>query len=106
GILREWRKMIAARVATQAGLGECAVGAAGIAAMVGFGGVAALIVLYGALVEWLAARPRPSRAWIAAGIVYAGALPVACILMRADPHYGLVALLVLFAITWATAIFP
>ncbi|HEY4919077.1 MAG TPA: phosphatidate cytidylyltransferase [Xanthobacteraceae bacterium] len=103
-ILWEWRKIIADRAAAHIGLGECAIGAAGVAAMVGFGGVAALIVLYGAVVEWLAARTRRGRFWVAAGIVYAGALPIACILLRADPRYGLVAMLLLFAITWATDI--
>ncbi|HUI95144.1 MAG TPA: CDP-archaeol synthase [Xanthobacteraceae bacterium] len=104
GVLCEWRTIIADRAAVHVGLGECAVGAAGIAAMVGFGGVAALIVLYGAVVEWLAARARPVRFWVAAGIVYAGALPVACILLRSDPRHGLAAMLFLFAITWATDI--
>jgi phosphatidate cytidylyltransferase len=106
GILREWRKIIGDPAATHVGLGECALLAAGIAAMVGFGGVAALIALYGAVVEWLAARSasRSARSWIAAGIVYAVALPVACILLRADAQYGFAAILFLFAVTWATDI--
>jgi phosphatidate cytidylyltransferase len=108
GILCEWRKVIGDPAATHVGLGECVIIAAGIAAMVGFGGVAALIALYGAVVEWLASRSassaRSARSWVAAGIVYAVALPVACILLRADPHYGFVAILFLFAVTWTTDI--
>lgn len=104
GILCEWRKIIGDSTATHVGLGECAIIAAGIAAMVGFGGVAALIALYGAAVEWLASPAGSARSWVAAGIIYAVALPVACILLRADPHYGGVAILFLFAVTWATDI--
>lgn len=102
-ILWEWRRIVAGRAAS-GGLGECAVAAASIAAMVGFGGVAALILLYGAVVECLAARAGQPRLWVAGGIVYAGALPVACILLRADARYGFVAIVLLFAITWATDI--
>jgi phosphatidate cytidylyltransferase len=101
GILWEWRRMVADRGAA-GGLGECALVAAAIAAMVGFGGVAALILLYGAVVECLAARAGQRRLWIAGGIVYAGALPVASILLRADARYGFVAIVFLFAVTWAT----
>jgi phosphatidate cytidylyltransferase len=103
GILWEWRTVVADRGASP-GLAECAIVAASIAAMVGFGGIAALILLYGAVVEGLAARARRPRLWAAAGIVYAGALPVACILLRADARYGFVAIVFLFAVTWATDI--
>jgi phosphatidate cytidylyltransferase len=102
-ILWEWRGIVADRAAS-GGLGECAVLAACIAAMVGFGGAAVLILLYGAVVECLAARTGRPRLWLAAGIVYAGALPVACILLRADARYGFVAIVFLFAVTWATDI--
>jgi len=104
GILHEWRRIVGDPAATHVGLGECALLAAGIAAMVGFGGVAALIALYGAAVEWLASPPGSARSWVASGIVYAVALPIACILLRADPHYGFLAILFLFAVTWATDI--
>jgi phosphatidate cytidylyltransferase len=104
GILHEWRKIIGDPTATHIGLGECTIVAAGIAAMVGFGGVAALIALFGAAVEWLASPTGSARSWVAGGIVYAVALPVACILLRADPRNGFVAILFLFAVTWATDI--
>jgi phosphatidate cytidylyltransferase len=102
GILWEWRKVAAERAAV--GFGECAVVAAALAALVGFGGTAALIVVYGAAVEWIATRGRPLRHWIAAGVVYAGALPVACILLRGNGPYGFVAIVFLFAVVWATDI--
>jgi phosphatidate cytidylyltransferase len=102
GILWEWRRVVAGRGGS-GGLGECVVAFAGIAAMVGFGGAAVLILLFGAVVECLAARTGP-RLWIAGGILYAGALPVACILLRADPRFGFAAIAFLFAVTWATDI--
>jgi phosphatidate cytidylyltransferase len=101
GILWEWRRVVADGGGA-AGLGECAVAAAGIAAMVGFGWAAVAILLYGAVVECLAARTGQARLWLAGGIIYAGALPLACILLRADPRYGFVAIVLLFAVTWGT----
>jgi len=103
GIVWEWRRVVADRGGS-VGLGECVVVAAAIAAMVGFGGAAVVILLYGAAVEWLAARTGQRPLWVAGGIVYAGALPVACILLRADARYGFVAIIFLFAVTWATDI--
>jgi len=102
-IVWEWRHVVADQ-ATSGGLGECTVAAACIAAMVGFGGMAVLILLYGATIGYLAARTGQRRLWLAGGILYAGALPVACILLRADARYGFVALVFLFAVTWATDI--
>jgi phosphatidate cytidylyltransferase len=43
--------------------------------------------------------------WGAGGVVYAGIALVAPVLLRADPQLGLVALLFLFAVVWATDIF-
>lgn len=44
------------------------------------------------------------RLWITCGIGYAGALLLAPMLLRADDTYGLVAIILLFAIVWATDI--
>ena len=103
GILWEWRTVVADRGAS-GGLGECALVAAGIAALVGFSTVAVLILLYGAGVEGLMARTGRPKLWVAGGIIYAGALLVACVLLRADPRYGFVAIVFLFAVTWGTDI--
>ena len=72
-----------------------------------FWSVAGMAVLW----EWImlvkgshsAARVR--RFWITAGIGYAGCMVLAPILLRADTVYGLSAMLLLFAIVWATDIF-
>jgi phosphatidate cytidylyltransferase len=44
------------------------------------------------------------RLWITCGIAYAGALLLAPMLLRADDSYGLVAIVLLFAIVWTTDI--
>ena len=76
-----------------------------------FWGIAALIVLS----EWfllvtgkdaLATFPWKSRQllWIVAGILYAGAILVATLQLRADATFGFAALLFLFAVVWTTDI--
>jgi phosphatidate cytidylyltransferase len=102
GILCEWRHVVADPAGSLVGLGECAVITAGLAAMVGFGGSAVLILFYGAIIEGAVAATRRLRFWVAAGVVYAGALVIACVLLRADTQYGFAAILFLFAVAWAT----
>ena len=43
--------------------------------------------------------------WAAAGVPYAGLLGVAPIVLRSDAQYGFLAIIILFAIVWATDIF-
>jgi phosphatidate cytidylyltransferase len=42
------------------------------------------------------------RAWMAVGVLYAAVLGVAPFVLRSDHEYGLVAILFLFAVVWAT----
>jgi phosphatidate cytidylyltransferase len=67
---------------------------------VAFWGAAAIIVAW----EWskLVARARNRAGWLAAGGLYALVTLVAPLLLRADPVYGLEAVLFLFAIVWLT----
>ena len=44
-------------------------------------------------------------AWIFSGVVYAAAMFVAPVLLRDDAAYGLLAIVLLFAIVWSTDIF-
>lgn len=77
-------------------------------AFVAFWTIAASIVLW----EWtgLTKGPRAPRTlgafagWMVAGLVYAGVLLLAPILLRGDPALGFPALLFLFAIVWVTDI--
>ena len=71
-----------------------------------FSTVAASIVLW----EWArlvgnsASGGLPLAGWLVLGVLYAGVLLVAPILLRHDPALGFVAILVVFAIVWATDI--
>jgi phosphatidate cytidylyltransferase len=48
--------------------------------------------------------PAERRAWVAAGLPYAGAIGIAPIVIRSDSDHGFVAMVFLFAIVWATDI--
>lgn len=64
----------------------------------------------GVLWEWTqlvaAGRPTPSekRLWLVGGALYAAVLAAAPILLRRDPEYGFVAIVLLFAVVWTTDI--
>ena len=62
-----------------------------------------LMIILGALAAGVFAR-ADRRSWVAAGVLYAGALLVAPIVLRRDAEWGLVAILFLFALVWATDI--
>jgi phosphatidate cytidylyltransferase len=63
-----------------------------------FWAAAALAVLW----EWTSLVKGPL--WIVAGILYAGLMFAAPVLLRADAKLGLIAILLLFAIVWGTDI--
>lgn len=44
------------------------------------------------------------RLWVAAGVLYGGAFVVALTALRADPQWGLLAILLLFALVWTSDI--
>ena len=62
--------------------------------MVGLGGLAAAIF-----------APDERRAWVTAGIGYAGALLLAPVFLRADDMFGFAVIVLLFAIVWTTDVF-
>jgi phosphatidate cytidylyltransferase len=49
--------------------------------------------------------PRLHRAWLTAGVCYAGALLLSAVLLRGSDWLGFIALVLLFAIVWTTDIF-
>ena len=63
-----------------------------------FWAAAAFAVLW----EWTALVKGPI--WIAAGILYAGSMLAAPVILRGDAELGLLAILLLFAIVWTTDI--
>ena len=66
--------------------------------------LAAVTVLTMGMLAAAALAPRKQRAWVVAGIPYAGLLGISPIVLRSDEQYGFVAIILLFAIVWATDI--
>ncbi|MBX6425854.1 MAG: phosphatidate cytidylyltransferase [Variibacter sp.] len=101
GVLWEWGRLLSARAAwSLVAVGAAALAAACLAVLSARPRDAALVL--GAA---LAGAGLVARGWWGpAGILYAGSLVVAPILLRSDPGFGLVALLLLFAVVWATDI--
>ena len=62
-----------------------------------------LIVALGALGAGVFARGE-RRTWTAGGLLYAGVILVAPVMLRRDPQLGMVAIFFLFAVVWATDI--
>ena len=62
-----------------------------------------LIVILGALAVGVFAR-KERRAWEAGGLLYAGAVLTAPIVLRRDPQLGFAAILFVFAVVWASDI--
>jgi len=65
---------------------------------------AALVMLLAGTFATLIFVPGPTRIWNAAGILYAGALVLAVVLLRMSIFNGVEAILWLFAIVWGTDI--
>jgi len=100
GTLYEWNLLISAqRRVLIAGMLVLAP-ALGLAAA-GYLRLALIVIVAGSLgTAMLGATGR--RIWIAVGVLYAAVLGVAPIMLRTDHEYGLVAILFLFAVVWAT----
>jgi phosphatidate cytidylyltransferase len=64
----------------------------------------AVTVLAMGMIGVTALAPKNQRAWVAAGIPYAGLISMAPVLLRSDVGYGLAAILFLFGVVWATDI--
>jgi phosphatidate cytidylyltransferase len=66
-----------------------------------FWAAAALVVLW----EWITLVGGVRRyGWVGGGIVYAALLLFAPLVLRRDPNFGIIAILMLFAIVWTTDI--
>lgn len=104
GVLWEWDSLVCTRDRTS-------VFAMGVLTIVGgavlweLGRVVPALILTGLgvlAVATLAASSR--RIWCIAGIICAGLLLYAPVMLRRDPAYGLTAILFLFAVVWSTDI--
>jgi phosphatidate cytidylyltransferase len=104
GIFWEWRAILRDPGPTPKGFGECAIAVAGASAMIGRFGAAALFLGLGVAAEAVIATTTMFRLWAAGGVIYAGSMLVACVLLRSDAQLGFVAIVLLFAIVWTTDI--
>jgi len=103
-ILWEWTELVAAgERRSLLAVGMLAIALAVALAQTGrfIGG--ALVILIGPLAGAVFA-PAGRRGWIITGMAYAGALAVAAVILRSDEDYGLAAIMLLFAVVWATDI--
>jgi len=104
GVLWEWTGLVAP------GERRALIGAGGVALVLSsaFAHIelydrAAILVVMGALAA-AAFAPGERRAWAAAGVVYAGTIGLAPVLLRAELSLGFAAVMLLFAVVWATDI--
>jgi phosphatidate cytidylyltransferase len=65
---------------------------------------AAAIVLVMAMLAFAVVAPRERASWLATGVPYAAAMALAPIVLRSDPEFGLIAMIFVFAVVWATDI--
>jgi phosphatidate cytidylyltransferase len=101
-VLWEWIALVAG-AGNRPTFSSCA-GALAVAALVAVRGrpvAAILVVALGALAATIFAH-RGRRLWIVCGVLYAAALVLAPVLLRADADDGFLAIVLLFAIVWTT----
>jgi phosphatidate cytidylyltransferase len=67
--------------------------------------VAAFMMIALAAMATAIFAPRMRRVWVIGGVVYAGLMLLAPVVLRDDPAYGLFAIALLFAIVWTTDVF-
>jgi phosphatidate cytidylyltransferase len=103
GVYWEWSAMVAGGAMALRAAGCTALVLAAAAVLAGETAAALAPLAVGAVMAAMFAPPR-RRAWGAAGVVYAGTLLLAPVVLRGDPQLGRTAILFLFAVVWATDI--
>lgn len=103
GMLWEWAGLaLRPSRAAVAALGGAAFAGAGFLFHTGRPGAALVLLLAAAAGAALLARQAPG--WASAGVLYAGAVVAAPVLLRGDDELGLAAIVLLFVVVWATDI--
>ena len=102
GVYWEWNAMVARHIKIPLLVGGAAMLAAAGTAGSGHFVYAVAAVAAGAIAVAVVAPRR--RAWSAMGVLYAGVLVLAPVVLRRDRQYGMAAVLFLFAVVWATDI--
>jgi phosphatidate cytidylyltransferase len=104
GTLWEWSTLSLNSARTRAvAVGFATFAAAGIFLGFGYPGTALGLLAVGALAAALVCR-TVAPGWAFAGLLYAGTIVAAPILLRGDDTLGLTAVVLLFAVVWATDI--
>ena len=102
GVYWEWTRFIFGAAGLLRGIGIAALAVAGLLAGAGYAGAALVVLALGAVAAGLAS---PDRAlWALGGVAYAGTVLAGPVLLRRDAELGVVALIFLFAVVWATDI--
>jgi phosphatidate cytidylyltransferase len=96
----EWSAELVQAPRSEQIVGSAALALAGVAGAAGRPAAALFLIAAGA--GALAVLMKPRALWCAAGVLYAGLVLAGPMLLRRDPQYGIVAMLFLFAIVWAT----
>ena len=103
GIWWEWATLAAGAAARPLiAVGAAALAAAAMLLALDWTGAALAVMALGAAL--VAAQARRDHAWVGAGVVYAGIILAAPVVLRRDADYGLLGILFLFAVVWTTDI--
>ena len=104
GVFWEWAAMVTGGAVAVLASGVLTLLAVIAAAGSGRFAAALAVLVAGAVAVALSCAPQ-QRAWGAGGVLYAGTVLLAPVVLRQDSEVGRVAILFLFAIVWATDIF-
>lgn len=104
GVLWEWQTMVCAHDRNPVlATGAAALAGAALLLALDLTGMAVVLIVLGSFgIAALASRVR--RSWCSAGLLYAGVLLIAPVVLRRDPVFGFAAILFLFVIVWLTDI--
>ena len=101
GVLWEWNGLVAAPAARRiTAAGGVALSGAALAVGLHWFALGAIVIVAASACAALLGRQR----WTAVGVVYAACVVIPAVVLRADPGYGFVAIMVLFAVVWGTDI--
>ncbi len=103
GLYVEWLVVVgAAGQRRPLAVGAIALASAGLCLGVGRIGLSLVVAVAGGALVALLSSVRKS--WVAAGLLYAASAEIAAVLVRLDPAEGMVALILVLLVVWATDI--
>jgi phosphatidate cytidylyltransferase len=104
GVWWEWSSLVAVTAARMVMF--TGVGALGLALALSATGryLAALIVILLGAAATIVVAPAGRGIWVGFGVLYAGSLLMAPLVVRQDPQWGFAAIILVFTVVWATDI--